>query len=165
MPPFRMFVYTEPRSAKLQPRLVASTALSYSTALRQPFSFQSVTSSSSPSSSNSAPSISLIFIALRTISVATGGYTHPPAPRGGNHSHGALRERKINARIAHFFAINPFLATLAFLVGGYQFHFMLESAGLKRLQRATIQLSRLPAVRVFPYECVENIIQSHGNRP
>src|ERR1700674_932578 len=30
----------------------------------------------------------------------------------------ALHERRINARIAHFFAISSFLATLAFLVGG-----------------------------------------------
>src|ERR1700674_814065 len=93
MLPFRVFT-------KLQPRTERPTALSRSTAPKQLFSFQSVTSSSSPSSPNGAPSISFIFIALRTLSVATGGYTHPPAPRAGNHGHRALRERKNDAPAA-----------------------------------------------------------------
>jgi hypothetical protein len=40
-----------------------------------PFSFQSLANHSSPSSSNGAPLISFIFIALRTLSTATRGYT------------------------------------------------------------------------------------------
>jgi hypothetical protein len=44
-------------------------------------------------------------------------------------------------------------------------HIVLESAALKRLQPATNRLLHLPAVRQFQYELMENIIQSHGNRP
>jgi len=60
------------------------------------------------------------------------------------HSPFALRERRIDARFAHFFTTSSLLATHTFLVGGggYPFHFMLESAALKHLQRATIQGSQ-----------------------
>jgi hypothetical protein len=46
-----------------------------SNGISYPFSFQSLANHSSPSSSNGAPLISFIFIAPRTLSIATGRYT------------------------------------------------------------------------------------------
>src|ERR1700674_170392 len=67
----------------------------------------------------------------------------------------ALHERKINARIAHFFTITPFLATLAFLVGGEggsrafqsdpQLHF--SSAPPLRVSAST------PPAALLPFAC------------
>jgi hypothetical protein len=86
-----MFVHTEPRSAKLQPRSVplgaprASTLTTGQTVCRlltlrtprdtYPFSFQSLGDPSPPSSSHGMLCIPFIVSPLRTLSLATGGYT------------------------------------------------------------------------------------------
>jgi hypothetical protein len=87
-----MFVYTEPRSAKLQPRSVSPSRFhvnDWSTRLQISypkdsnghlylFSFQSLVVPSSPSGSNGTLRIPFIFLSLWTTFFATGGTPPPP---------------------------------------------------------------------------------------